>query len=440
MHRQAISNRLLDTRLWRDPDHRPIEGVRDLPLWKNLDMLATRAMKTPAARQDLLEDMEDPLEAKQELLEAMEVRGVNLADLYRAWVLHSDPGMRCTAVMPLNPMFLQCCLVAKLCHLFNERDERSVQDIVADCKELEILDTPVDEMRWKEYQLTLQSLQLHWTRFAVNPCCPHPALEALLGKMLARLGYFVGHTFEEGGELDDLQACSRCLHDSSRLRLCDQQIVYCACALWSMCYSGWLQENAVLTQIPEGRRVEIEEAIKDRVAVYHHHIEAGNDSYFTATMYDDIMVGALLQYMHRFSGMFHSVSQVAYFHNPEYQRRRPPEGVEDLLRERPAIDKIPTLQQLYPDLELFHEGTSWAQLPRGGGVWMWVHTPGLVFLVKNQCGHDGGDVQRDILWSPDPYELLKIYVLSLNPMIFMCDSAGGGQSTHRDTHRDTPQS
>jgi len=409
---QALSNRLVDTRLFKDPDHAPIEGVKNLRLWKDLDACALRSLNAGSL---------------SELDRFMEEHGLCLADLYQAWVLYSDPAMKCTSLMPLNPMFMQACLVAKLCYLYQPRDEMTVQDIIQDHKELEILDTPIDMMSWKEYQLTLQNVQLNWTKFAINPCCANHPLQLLITKLFSRLGFFLSYTFsedDEGCPLDDLQACTRCPDYENRLRLCDQQIAYCSCLFWSICYSSWLQENAALTQIPEEKRVDIEEAIKDKTAVYHHHIEAGNDFYFTATMYDDIMIGSLLQYMHRFAGMFHSVSQVAYFHNPEYQRRRPPEGVEDLLRERPAIDKVPTLQQIYPDIELFHESTSWDQLPKEEKRWLWVHTPGLVFLVKN-----GSNGSRDILWNPDPYELLKIYILSLNPMIFMCDSQNSEPNT-----------
>lgn len=358
-----------------------------------------------------------------EIRQYMLLNKMDFNGLVDSWILKTDPVIKCTSAMPLNNMCLEACVIARYCYLVDcsSGDKKKVHDFFPDCKELELMDVPIDEMNWKQFLQSFQNIQLNWTNFALNPCTVQDNLKALLLKMMGRFGFFNAWTFKQNEELNDPQACEKSMYNAEEYRLCDQQIVYIASGFWCMFYSLWLQENAVLSTLPEEARERMEESIKDNVAIHHHHIEAGNDTYFTATMYDDIMVGSLLQYMHRFSGMFHSVSQVAYFHNPSYQRRNPPDSVESMMRQdRSAIEKIPTLQQLYPDLELYHEIEYWDKLPKDNKKWFWMHTPGLVFLVRNRGYHSlrRDDVARDILWNPDPYELLKIYVLSLNPSIF----------------------
>lgn len=360
-----------------------------------------------------------------EIRQYMLLNKMDFNGLLDSWILKTDPVTKCTSAMPLNCMFLEACVIARYCYLVDmmkAKDNKRVHDYFPDCKELDLMDVAIDDMDWKQFQQSFQNIQLNWTKFALNPCSPQDDLKSLLLKMMARFGFFTAWSFKENEELNDPQACEKSASTPGEYRLCDQQIVYMASAFWNMFYSMWLQENAVLSSLPEENRDVIEERLKDIVAIHHHHLEASNDTYFTTTMHDDIMVGSLLQYMHRFSGMFHSVSQVAYFHNPGYQRRRPPDSVESLMQaSRPSIEKIPTLQQLYPDLELYHEVQYWDQLPKENKRWFWLHTPGLVFLVRNRGHHclRRNDVLRDILWNPDPYELLKIYVLSLNPTIFM---------------------
>eukprot|EP00960_Hanusia_phi_P018629 549722-Hanusia_phi.AAC.3 len=383
--------------------------------------------------ENVLNKRSDTLEVSQYML----MNKMDFNGLLKSWILKTDPVTKCTSAMPLNSMCLQACVIARYCYLVsqtNEDDKRSVQDFFPECKELELFDVPIQELNWKQFLQNFQNIQLNWAKFALNPCAHNRRLKQLLISMMGRFGFFTAWTFKENEELNDPQACERSTNIPDQYRLCDQQVVYISSGLWCMFYSVWLQKNAVLSTLPEEYRETIEEAIKDGVAVHHHHVEAANDTFFTATMHDDIMVGSLLQYMHRFSGMFHSVSQVAYFHNPGYQRRNPPDSVESLMsreQPRPAIEKIPTLQQLYPEIELFHEVSHWDQLPKDPKKWFWFHTPGLVFLVRNRGYHclRKDEVVRDILWNPDPYELLKIYVSTLNPTIFMRSLDGAGNSS-----------
>lgn len=69
------------------------------------------------------------------------------------------------------------------------------------------------------------------------------------------------------------------------------------------------------------------------------------------------MPASRLLYMHDFPGMYHSISQVVYFHNPQYQRRRQPlNEVRQIARgAKGAVHLLPVIYQIYPSVESLHE-------------------------------------------------------------------------------------
>ena len=58
------------------------------------------------------------------------------------------------------------------------------------------------------------------------------------------------------------------------------------------------------------------------ITVNVHHAVAGGDDFDNLSMCWDLMPAARLNYMHDFPGMYNCVSQVVYFHNSKYERRK----------------------------------------------------------------------------------------------------------------------
>lgn len=51
------------------------------------------------------------------------------------------------------------------------------------------------------------------------------------------------------------------------------------------------------------------------------HILAASDDFTTLSMHWDLMQAAKLNYVHDFRSMYNCISQVIYFHDPDYQCR-----------------------------------------------------------------------------------------------------------------------
>lgn len=127
--------------------------------------------------------------------------------------------------------------------------------------------------------------------------------------------------------------------------------------------------------------------------VHSHLLHAALDDFYALSMYFDTAIGDVLHYRHEFAGMFHSVTQVMYFHDPNYARRKQLPLAEVHTR---AEHFVPLLQQLYPDVRLlreddtlppgFAEPGAGAELPSLQQDWAWLVVPGRVYLVS-RAGH-----------------------------------------------------
>eukprot|EP00960_Hanusia_phi_P077466 768697-Hanusia_phi.AAC.5 len=325
--------------------------------------------------------------------------GLDMGSLMEEWLTQSSPAEPVDAELMLNRMHLMGTVLARLAYLLVEEDGRTVQAVVPGCKPLEISDTPVDRMGWRELQSAIDNLQIHW-----REACALPGARDLCWKLFARFGCFVAYAVEcEGGgdgpgcPLDifhDRQECPEA-HPGA-YRLADTAMIQALDAFFSMFRYLWLLSH-------EERAGD--NADPSLIDLRPHHFEAATDTYHLTTMHDDIHIGALTQYRHRFAGMYNTVSQVAYFQNPVYQRRRAPMSAADLAAQgRTAADALPVLQQLYPELRLYHEDADLRSLP--ANAWCWLHAPGRVWLV--QPPHR--QAPRRFLWNPSPVALLATYI------------------------------
>jgi hypothetical protein len=85
------------------------------------------------------------------------------------------------------------------------------------------------------------------------------------------------------------------------------------------------------------------------------HVEAGVDDFHLLGMYFDIPAGCLLEYKHSYSGYYNNVSQCVYRHFPSYKRRIPVQLSDVLCDDAPDLSVLPSLKQIYPEIEFAFE-------------------------------------------------------------------------------------
>jgi len=309
------------------------------------------------------------------------------------WLAKSDPAEKGDKHIILNRMHVMGCVLARYAQFVFEEDGRRVQDLLPDCEEAKICETSIDSMSWRELKHTCDNIQICWTRISAKE-----GVVGLCWKLFSRLGFYLSHAFPNGAKDDHAtnpinDVDSKCPHGDGYFRLTDIAIMGAVDLFFSLFRYVYVERMAL--PVPDRKR----HLLRDPVQIHHHHLEAATDTFYQATMHDDVKVGALLQYMHRFSGMFHSISQVVYYHDPGYRRRKAAGSLEELRAAASQMDWIPVLQQIYPELELYHESVNFRDLPRDR--WFWYHAPGKVWLVAPRLR---------FLWDPSPLVMIGHYV------------------------------
>lgn len=141
-----------------------------------------------------------------------------------------------------------------------------------------------------------------------------------------------------------------------------------------------------------------------RTVFESHLVSASLDEFYAMSMYFDCTVAGIQQYRQNFQGMFHSISQVIYYQNPQYVRRKQI-SLEEIQTGKVPISTLPLFLQLHADAVMKREDD---MLPRGFAVpgsaepedvsgvklrsthaaerdWIWFVVPGRVYLVA-RCG------------------------------------------------------
>lgn len=110
-----------------------------------------------------------------------------------------------------------------------------------------------------------------------------------------------------------------------------------------------------------------------------HHVEASTDDFHLLCMHMLLPVAAKLNYKQDFPGMYNHVSQVIYFHNPQYERSKRAE-LEEILAKGEPVQALPAICQIYPEIELTYEEDP-VDLSAPTGKWRWLVVPKRVYLV-----------------------------------------------------------
>lgn len=130
-------------------------------------------------------------------------------------------------------------------------------------------------------------------------------------------------------------------------------------------------------------------AAADKPDLTQFHHEASLDDFYQLATAQDCLPGSIAAYKNQFHGLFHDVSQVAYFLYPTYSRRVQKPMGEFAAGTAAGVNVLPLLMQVKPDVPVVFEHT------RGKArnhMWAWLvwhqhillcHQDGRVFCAKS---------------------------------------------------------
>ena len=115
----------------------------------------------------------------------------------------------------------------------------------------------------------------------------------------------------------------------------------------------------------------------------------------TTSQIVDTPWGAVSQYKHKFQHLFHSTSQVVYFHFPNYLRRKQIPLQELNRADADNVNVLPLLMQVHPDIKVTFEHTGLAlRSHHAASRWQWVVVGAFVFLTDERLQVWFGDVRQ----------------------------------------------
>jgi len=303
----------------------------------------------------------------------------NLNARILAWCAHSDASEQPDAKTPFNVMHVLGMKIASDLHalelpdyaLYNPHDELGAST------PLPFEEPLLSALGWPELAALVGTLQLEYSRLVCwdsevgfHSCFDHIVL---LKFVLKRVGFWVRHTWRlaDGahehavldGTLNVDAAGWHVVSPPSLVHLFDVLHVF-----------------TQLTQRLLGATVLHNAEAHSLVPLHPHHHEASLEDFNLNSVIADSPVGSIVQYAHRFQFLFHSVTQVVYFHWPAYRRALQLPIAEIRKPDADPRNLLPLLLQVEPTLAVLHEHTGALRAgPRSD--WAWINVAGFFALL-----------------------------------------------------------
>ena len=265
-----------------------------------------------------------------------------------------------------------------------------------------VCDARVSEMSWQQVSDTVTAVQLRfksiieWDQQAGYQT--DVDVMSVMLMLMKRAGYWLGHdwrTISVAAATDEaVQNDTECLHGIVDVDTEGWKCVRPACAV-----QFFDAVHAVLSLTRLLMRAQVvswhtgEEPVSEHVRLFNHHREASIDDFYEMSMITDCMVGSITQYKHKFQFLFHSISQVVYYHWPVYDRQRQITQVEIDAYGVCGINLLPLLLQVDPEIPCYYEHTgAGAQSVYCKHEYSWAMMSGYVFMVHRSgavfCSED----------------------------------------------------
>lgn len=335
------------------------------------------------------EHAEPDLTNLAELNRRFESSGTLPAAVWPLWLWGSNAEEAFPPEVLLNRNQLLGVLVCRYKH----RHSRGHALTQGGCGRLALMDKDVASMDWRELRDTLANVQIEWPSFLQRLEQNKRAeanllsVKALIDACAARFGCFCERVWDDKALNDPADAQpapssvqARTLTPSAMRRTVGTLLIlYRHLHLLAVCQPPTPPPSC--PPAPE---------------ILQHHYEASMSDYYLWYMHHQLPVAAKLNYKHDFPGMYNHVTQPVYFHNPGFERvaRR---ALDD--PSPPAIDTLPSLCQLYPEVQVRFEEDAFD--PTRDGGWYWLIVAGRVYLV--------GTGPR-VFYSPDARAMLRVYL------------------------------
>lgn len=310
-------------------------------------------------------------------LDELHAKQIKLPDkIMDFWLWKTDPCEGCSLECFLNLNHLIGLVIVRHMALEDNASEDRVRGGI-------MQDIPVSQYTLRNLVDAVQFLQYEWnSKGLVN----NPGAKVFLSACMRRLGTLAmtggpREIMDHEGSVDEVPAGDG-MHP---LRMSLSSIRRMLCVF--LCIHRHIRVKEKSTPLPP---VEGENRLTRALP---HHIYGSEDMYIEMSYHHDLMVGAKMTYMHDFQAMYHTISQVIYYHNPDY--KLPPrvvnvdavnDGVDAQGCALNAANTFPAFLQMYPEVKILFEESAfditakpdgYSLLILGANVYLWTPEGGV---------------------------------------------------------------
>ena len=290
---------------------------------------------------------------------ALEGGAIDLpVDLWEEWLWRCDP------LGPLTPDFNRCHLLGML---VARRQARIPSEDVRLGSSFVHGAVPVGTFTLRQLRDACEDLQMHWDRHSLD----YDACLAALDALLARLGAFLWTEHDH----DDQASV-----DAETPRRVGKAALRRFTVIFLVLYRHLqLAERATCVH-----------GVEPNLDVQPYHVQAALEAFNEHAMHVDLPPAARVVYRQDFSGMYHCVTQVVYFHFPSYARRHQL-SLDEIRSGESPWHCLSAALELYPEIPVTYEDEAMRV-----ASWQWMLlSGGKVYLL----GPDRAVVDGRCLWA-----------------------------------------
>ncbi len=287
-----------------------------------------------------------------------------------------------------------------------------------------IHDLPLHKMSWQQTQDVILSLQINFN--SLFECDPDEGfgcyvdINLVLGMLMAHIGFLESHKWklpsqnssgqspqqppEQSSKSNPMSGSIEVLHgvvdidEEGWEYVREESMVFVLDALHAMLNAKELLFRA--QAVPTSMHID---SNPNPNFLFNFHREASLDDFYDLSMISDCPTGSILQYRHKFRYLFHSVSQVIFFHYPTYDRQKQIPMQELQKRDIPQINLLPLLLQVKTDIPILTEHTGMGTRAKHTETpWSWAIVGKFALLVNNNLETYFAQDLRDLILYVDP--------------------------------------
>ena len=222
---------------------------------------------------------------------------------------------------------------------------------------------PLLELSQRELLDQLECLQLSWGGIVgAHEELPGACLK-VVRCLMARVGILSQRAYPEGSTLDAINYVTQLpTHaDGKRWRITSRKFLRKTCCLFVVL----LRALRIISRAEPVQECDAREEAAIKESFQEFHVECSVDFYAVLQQMVYLAPGMRLVYRTDFNGMYNDVSQVVYFHYPQYQRQ-PQLPLEEMV-EAP-INCLAAVVQLFPDIPVVYDDDDVVPGLTGSGI------------------------------------------------------------------------